>query len=138
NVTVKVSFKGQVSLPVPQASPPTFLFLPYSIVKKQTHIRVKTSKPKPESLNPQEPNLAANPQVFQERRTSSLAAPPPSSVSGLIEDTPETSQQQVGEKIQKNSKSLVLMRYFRFSETCMLLRLECPAFIQLLVKVSGF
>ncbi|WP_210258462.1 hypothetical protein, partial [Rhizobium skierniewicense] len=71
----------------------TFLFLPYSIVKKQTHISVKTNKPKPESQSQKNKAISQIPQFSLERRTSSLAAPPPSSVSGLIEDTNQTSQQ---------------------------------------------
>ncbi|KAA3518875.1 hypothetical protein DXM25_13160, partial [Agrobacterium rosae] len=60
---------------------PTFLFLPYSIVKKQTHISVKTNKPKLESLNPQKPNLTANFPVFS--RTKDIVA---SSAAALVSE----------------------------------------------------
>ena len=111
---------------IPQASPPTFLFLPYSIVKKQTHIRVKTIKPKPESSDPLNPLLAADPRFSLERRTSSLAAPPPSSVSGLIEDTPPDSQQGGMKKNQKNGKLLLFKTYFRFSQLLLIFGLQFP------------
>jgi hypothetical protein len=113
-VTVKVSFKGQLSLTVPQAPPPTFLFLPYSIVKKQTPNRVKKPKPKPESLSQKDQTISANLQFSPERKTSSLAAPPPSSVSGLIEDTSQTSQQHTLKKVQKSGKALIRQDYFVF------------------------
>jgi hypothetical protein len=107
---------------IPQASPPTFLFLPYSIVKKQTHIRVKNHNQKPESPNPQEPNLSANPQVFS--RTKDIVA---SSAAALVSERvielhPRHSQQGGREKIQKNGKLLVLLMYFRFSPVWMVLR----------------
>ncbi|WP_210189139.1 hypothetical protein, partial [Agrobacterium sp. DSM 25558] len=90
NVTVKVSFKGCQSLNIPQASPPTFLFLPYSIVKKQTHISVKTIKPKPESSASKDPTNSPSLPVFS--RTKDIVA---SSAAALVSErtyrgTPQT------------------------------------------------
>ncbi|WP_210258466.1 hypothetical protein, partial [Rhizobium skierniewicense] len=52
------------------------------------------------------------PQFSPERRTSSLAAPPPSSVSGLIEDTNQTSQHTQFIKIKKRYKLLISLGDF--------------------------
>ena len=52
--------------------------------------------------------------ISPERRTSSLAAPPPSSVSGLIEDTPPKRQQARFHFLQKNDKRMILLEKFRF------------------------
>ncbi|MFJ6326353.1 hypothetical protein, partial [Rhizobium sp. NPDC092014] len=45
-----------------------------------------------------------------ERRTSSPAAPPPSSVIGLIDPTHRTSQQPDFEKTQKRDNRLIFMK----------------------------
>ncbi|MQB23251.1 hypothetical protein DXT90_21745, partial [Agrobacterium tumefaciens] len=50
-----------------------------------------------------------------EQRTSSPAAPPPSSVSGLIRDTPQTSQQTFFNKIHISCKSLFQLDNFHKS-----------------------
>ncbi|MBN7806371.1 hypothetical protein JZX86_13415, partial [Agrobacterium rosae] len=55
--------------------------------------------------------------------TSSLAAPPPSSVSGLIEEHLRHSQQHQKKKKKKNSKLLILKGYFGFLTKTLSLRL---------------
>ncbi|WP_210265775.1 hypothetical protein, partial [Agrobacterium larrymoorei] len=50
--------------------------------------------------------------ISLERGTSSPAAPPPSSVSGLIREHPEHSQHQHQQKLQKNRKCLILWENF--------------------------
>ncbi|WP_249741068.1 hypothetical protein, partial [Agrobacterium rubi] len=54
-----------------------------------------------QGLDPKDKTRKPNLQFSQERRTSSLAAPPPSSVSGLIEEHHETSHRGPTRKIRK-------------------------------------
>ncbi|MGV1872213.1 hypothetical protein, partial [Agrobacterium rosae] len=78
-------------------------------LSKNRHTLV--SKPSNQNPKVQLSKTQQTRQVFQfspERRTSSLAAPPPSSVSGLIEDTPADSQQHTCKKIDIFYKYMIL------------------------------
>ena len=95
-MTAKVSFKEQPSRTVRETPPPTFLFLPSSIVKKQTKPKVP-SHPKPQNKKPKPkpspgPNNPSN-QETSERVHPSPAAPPPSLVKRVIKLPQQTSQQ---------------------------------------------
>lgn len=86
-MTAKVSFKEQPSRTVRETPPPTFLFLPSSIVKKQTKPKVP-SLPKPQNKKPKpKPSPGSNNpsnQETSERVHPSPAAPPPSLVKRVI------------------------------------------------------
>jgi hypothetical protein len=71
-------FQEPVSLPIPQAPPPTFLFLLIFNCQKTDQIIQSYQSPKPETRKPQTLiSVSANPETL-ERKTSSPAAPPPS------------------------------------------------------------
>ena len=95
-MTAKVSFKEQPSRTVRETPPPTFLFLPSSIVKKQTKHKVP-SHPKPQDKPPKpKPSPGSNNpsnQETSERVHPSPAAPPPSLVKRVIKLPQQTSQQ---------------------------------------------
>ena len=95
-MTAKVSFKEQPSRTVRETPPPTFLFLPSSIVKKQTKPKVP-SLPKPQNKKPKpKPSPGSNNpsnQETSERVHPSPAAPPPSLVKRVIKLPQQTSQQ---------------------------------------------
>ncbi len=90
-MTAKVSFIRNRSSP--RAPPPTFLFLYIQLSKnRRTHRPSnrfhKAQNSRPEPLNQHQAN-----QETLERRSSSPAAPPPSSVIGLIDPHPHRRQQ---------------------------------------------
>ena len=95
-MTAKVSFKEQPSRTVRETPPPTFLFLPSSIVKKQTKHKVP-SHPKPQNKKPKpKPSPGSNNpsnQETSERVHPSPAAPPPSLVKRVIGPLHSSSQQ---------------------------------------------
>ncbi|WP_210265773.1 hypothetical protein, partial [Agrobacterium larrymoorei] len=78
--------------------------------------------------------------ISLERGTSSPAAPPPSSVSGLIREHPEHSQHQHQQKLQKNRKCLIYKAIFEKSHfnpsdrTQVPPRAACPAPLKSTVK----
>jgi hypothetical protein len=89
-------FQEPVSLPVPQAPPPTFLFLLIFNCQKTDQITQSYQSPKSETRKPQNLiSIPANPETL-ERKTSSPAAPPPSfsewaySPSPFSKSTPPT------------------------------------------------
>jgi hypothetical protein len=97
NVTVTCLPVSRPSDPPARPRRPRFSFFHSSIVKKQTP---KSLKKKPGTSKPTEPNLNPAPisiqpisRISPEQETSSPAAPPPSSVSGVIVVCPQTSQQ---------------------------------------------
>ena len=102
-MTAKVSFKEQPSRTVRETPPPTFLFLPSSIVKKQTKHKVP-SHPKPQNKPPKPkpspgPNNPSN-QETSERVHPSPAAPPPSLVKRVIKLPQQTSQRRFCKNIE--------------------------------------
>ena len=81
NVTAKVSFKEPVSLPIPQTSPPTFLFLLFiQLSNNRRHQASIPSKPKPTFQSAQQNQTLKSKfrRQSQERVKRSPAAPPPS------------------------------------------------------------
>ncbi|MBY4612030.1 hypothetical protein K6M90_31100, partial [Rhizobium sp. 9T] len=91
-MTAKVSFKGSKSLQIPQAPPPTFLFLPIFNCQK-TDDPKPSPKPVP-NFRPEHKPAIANPLEFLEsERLRRQQRRRPRSVSGLIEPTPFPSQQ---------------------------------------------
>ena len=81
------------SLKVPRAPPPTFLFLYIQLSKNRRthHPSNRFQQARNSRLRPQ--NQPQPTKETLERRSSSPAAPPPSSVIGLIDPTPPTRQQ---------------------------------------------
>ncbi|WP_206424396.1 hypothetical protein, partial [Agrobacterium rubi] len=79
----------------------------FNCQKTDTHQCQKNLTKTNQGLDPKDKTRKPNLQFSQERRTSSLAAPPPSSVSGLIEEHPETSQQGHCKKIDIFCKIMI-------------------------------
>lgn len=101
--------------------PTTFLFLPYSIVKKPTQrLNYKTNVKNPRRPTVKPASISMRQllcdffRISPERRTSSPAAPPPSSVRRVIEATPFPSQHNTSQKIQKKRKPLLWKMFFDF------------------------
>ena len=86
-------FPEPKSLPVPQASPPTFLFLLFFNCQITDQSNQSKSIPAIPGTQARNHQSASQPiQETPERVTSSPAAPPPSSVIGLIDPTSRYSQ----------------------------------------------
>ncbi|MDK4739884.1 hypothetical protein PH547_13445, partial [Rhizobium sp. CNPSo 3464] len=103
NVTVKVSFKEPKSLQVPQASPPTFLFLP--IFNCQIADQSPQSKPSPQAqdLKPRTTNQhRSQSRKHMSEKLRRQQRRRPRSVSGLIIPPLSLSQQRILKKIKKH------------------------------------